>query len=64
MLFFCVVLALQKLIVIKGIGQHCVRQIKKKKKKLELCWLTCIIMFKWVNKWPRYKKVMKNMHLL
>ena len=26
------------------------------KKKLKLCWLTCIIMFMWVNKQPRYKK--------
>ena len=26
------------------------------KKKIELCWLTCIIMFKWMNKRPRYKK--------
>ena len=27
-----------------------------KKTPLKLCWLTCIIMFMWVNKQPRYKK--------
>ena len=28
--------------------------VERFKKKSELCWLTCIIMFKEVNKRPRY----------
>ena len=34
------------------------------KKKLKLCWLTCIIMFMWVNKQPKIQKIMKIMHSL
>ena len=31
-----------------------------RRKKIELCWLTCINIFKWMNKRPRYKKKKKK----
>ena len=30
--------------------------VDRRKEKIELCWLTYIIMFKWMNERPRYKK--------